>query len=227
MKKTINALLVDDHSSILEAYSNFLYQYEYANAKYRINVSTANCCESAIESIKFKQRLDSSGFDLALIDMRLPKSKNERYTSGEDVCVFLKKTFPKVKTIIITGHFETLVLSGILHNVNPDAMLLKGDIDSMVMFDALTKVLNDESYYSKGVLHILRKKLSSNTILEDVDKQMLYELWKGTPTKDLVKYIPLSLGAIEKRKRKLRTTVGIKGKNDALLVDLILRKGFR
>jgi len=226
MKKTINVLLVDDHPSVIEAYSNFLSRYELINPDYSLNILTATCCDSSIDLIKRKHKECDDIIDVAFIDMRLPKSKDGHFNSGEDVCVFIKKTFPKVKVIIITGHFETLILSSILQSVNPNAMLLKGDIEGQIIFEALTKVLKNEPYYSVSVLNLLRKKLSSNNILEPIDKQMLYELWKGTKTKDLVNHLPLSIGAIEKRKRNLRLKYGAKLKGDDLLVDLILKKGF-
>lgn len=221
MKKSINLLLVDDHPSVIEAYSNFLIQYEIVNPKYNVNVLTAMCCDSAVDIIARNKAIE-----VAFIDMRLPKSKVAQFSSGEDLCILLKKTFPKIKIIIITGHYETLILSNLLQSVNPDAMLLKGDIEGKVILDALTRVLNNEPYYSISVLNLLRKNLSSNTLLEPIDKRMLYELWKGTRTKDLVNYLPLSLGAIEKRKRNLRLKVGAQSKDDNMLVNLVLKKGF-
>tara|TARA_R110002050_G_scaffold137538_3_gene261155 strand:+ start:386 stop:1054 length:669 start_codon:yes stop_codon:yes gene_type:complete len=221
MKKTINLLLVDDHPSVIEAYSNFLSQYEILNPSYKANILTAMCCDSAIDIIERTEAIE-----VAFIDMRLPTSKEGNYSSGEDLCVLLKKTFPKIKIVIITGHYETLILSNILQSVNPDSMLIKGDIEAKIIFDALTRVLNNEPYYSLSVLSLLRKNLASNNFLEPIDKKMLYELWKGTKTKDLVHHLPLSMGAIEKRKRNLKLRVGAKSKDDNMLVNLVLKQGF-
>jgi len=226
MKKNINVLLVDDHSFVIEAYSNFLNQYEFVNPNYSLNILTATCCESAIDIIENKNKTNNETIDIAFIDMRLPKSKKGNFSSGEDLCMFLKKIFPKIKIIIITGHYETLMLSDILQSVNPDAMLLKGDVEGTIIFEALTNVLNNKPYYSESVLNLLRKKISSCVNLEPVDKLMIYELWKGTKTKDLVKHLPLSIGAIEKRKRNLRIKFNAKRKDDTMLVSLILEKGF-
>ncbi|NRR91376.1 response regulator transcription factor [Winogradskyella undariae] len=226
MKKLINVLLVDDHKSTIDAYSNLLNQYEITNPNYTIKVLTAACCDSTIKIINNMHHNNKEVIDVSLIDMRLPKSKNGNYSSGEDLCLLLKKMFPKIKIIIITGHYETLILSNVLQNVNPDAMLLKGDIQREIIFDALTKVLNNEPYYSISVLNLLRKKISSNISIEPIDKLMLYELWKGTKTKDLVYYLPLSIGAIEKRKRNLRLKFNTNPKDDNMLIKLILEKGF-
>ncbi|MBV7269080.1 response regulator [Winogradskyella luteola] len=227
MKRALNIILVDNDPYTTKAYPNILNQYGVINSEYNINILTAKCYDSAIKTINQKREETYKSTDVAFIEMRLPSSVNGKYCSGEDLCVYLKQNFPKVKIIVITSRYETLILSGVIQNVNPDAMLLKGDVNRAVIFDTLTKTLNNQPYYSIGVLTMLRKKLSSRLILEPIDRQILYELWKGTQTKDLVNYVPLSMGAIEKRKRKLRLEVGAKCKNDALLVDLVLQKGFQ
>ena len=226
MKKNINALLVDDHPSVINAYSNFLKQYEIINPNFKLNIETALCCDSAIRIIERRSSTLKEAFNVAFIDMRLPKSKDGQIRSGEDLSMLLKKHFPKIKIIIITGHYETLILSNLLQSVNPDSMLLKGDIGSKIIYEALTKVLNNEPYYSKGVLSLLRKKISSNINIDKIDKLMLFELWKGTKTKDLVNFLPLSIGAIEKRKRNIRLKYNAKCKDDDTLISLILEKGF-
>jgi DNA-binding NarL/FixJ family response regulator len=221
MKKILNVLLVDDHQSIIEAYSNYLNQFEDTYSNFRLNVKTAMCCDSAIVIIE-----NSRSIDVAFVDMRLPRSKNGKFKSGEDLGVLLKKTFPKIKIVIITGHYETLILSSILQNVNPEAMLLKGDIDGKTVLEALSKICNGIPYYSISVLNLLRKKISSSINLDPLDKLMLYELWKGTKTKDLVKVLPLSIGAIEKRKRNVRDKFGAKSKDDDMLISIVLKEGF-
>jgi DNA-binding NarL/FixJ family response regulator len=221
MKKILNVLLVDDHQSIIQAYSNYLNQFEGTYGDYRLNVKTAMCCDSAIAIIE-----NSRSIDVAFVDMRLPRSKNGKFKSGEDLGVLLKKTFPKIKIVIITGHYETLILSSILQNVNPEAMLLKGDIDGKTILEALSKIFNGIPYYSISVLNLLRKKISSSINLDPLDKLMLYELWKGTKTKDLVKVLPLSMGAIEKRKRNVRVKFGAKSKDDDMLISMVLKEGF-
>ncbi|WP_407556487.1 response regulator [Winogradskyella sp. 4-2091] len=226
IKKNLNIFLVDDHPSVIEAYSNFLKQFEIMNPNFKLNISTAMCFDSATNAISKIHQNKNDTIDVALIDMRLPRLQNGKYSSGEDLCIILKKIFPKIKTIIITGHYETLILSNVLQNVNPDAMILKGDVQSKIIFDALTKVLKNEPYYSISVLNLLRKKISSNISIEPVDKLMLYELWKGTKTKDLVNHLPLSMGAIEKRKRNLRLKFSANQKDDDMLINLILEKGF-
>ena len=226
MNKHINVLLVDDQPSIIQAYSAYLNQFKDTNPDYQLNILTAMCCDSAIDIIESKRDETKESIDLAIVDMRLPQSKEGHFNSGEDLGVLLKKKFPKIKIIIITGHYETLILSSILQTVKPDSILLKGDIVGKTILEALSKVLNGKRFYSPSVLDLIHKKISSSISLDPFNKLILYELWKGTKTKDLVKHIPLSMGAIEKRKRNIRSLFNANSKDDDALIKIVLEKGF-
>ncbi|WP_458628627.1 response regulator [Winogradskyella sp. PC D3.3] len=221
MKKHINVLLVDDHPAIIQAYSVYLDIFKESNPNYELHVLTAMCCDSAIEIIKTNALID-----VALLDMQLPKSKDRLFKSGEDLGVLLKRKFPRIKIIIITGYYETLVLSSVLQRVKPKSMLLKGDITAQILIEAFTKVLLDERFYSSSVLELIHKKISSSISLDALNKIMLYELWKGTKTKDLVSCLPLSIGAIEKRKRQIKSLFNAEGKDDETLIKIVLEEGF-
>ena len=105
-------------------------------------------------------------------------------------------------------------------------MLFKGDVGLSTVSEALTSVLNDEPFYSKTILRLLRQKISSDIALSRVDKLLLYEISKGTMTKDLTKTIPLSIGGIEKRKRHLKELFNTVKQDDLALINAAKKKGF-
>lgn len=220
MTNTTNILLIDDHSIIINAYKNSLNQF----IDFPLNIDTAACCDSAIKIIE--ERDKSKAFDVVFLDISLPASKNGLARSGEDIGVLLKAKFPLIKIIVITGYIENIILSRILQNTNPESLLLKADIKAITICEALLSVMNNIPYYSETVLQLMRKKLSSNIILTKIDKQLLYELFKGTKTKDLHEKIPLSISGIEKRKRQLRELFNTTSKDDSALVASAVKKGF-
>jgi DNA-binding NarL/FixJ family response regulator len=57
------------------------------------------------------------------------------------------------------------------------------------------------------------------------DKQILFHLSKGTKTKDIPQYVPISLSAIEKRKMNLKNVLGIYGETDLELVKVAKDRG--
>lgn len=221
MIKTLSILLVDDHPIIVDAYKNSLQQYKKTN-NYHFLIDAAYCCETAKQCIE--NRKNSKSYDIAFVDIRLPSSKDGKMVSGKDLACSLKKEFPKIKVVIITGHYDALLLGDILQSVNPDALLFKGDIRQNTVIDAMVDVLNNTPFYSATILKLLRQKISSDIILDKTDKQLLYELSKGTKTKDLTKTLPLSIGGIEKRKRYLKEVFD--APDDCVLIESAKTKGF-
>lgn len=216
----LRLLLVDDHPIIVEAYSNSIQQFETTNEGYRFHIDKALCCETALLA------LYENTYNIVFLDLRLPASKNGKFKSGEDIAKLLRKDFETTKIIIITGYFDVLLLGKLLQNLNPDGLLFKGDVGSNTCADALISVLFNIPFYSSTILKLLRQKMSSNIVLSKTDKLLLYELAKGTKTKDLTKVLPLSIGGVEKRKRHLKELFDSTRKDDSELIQAAIDKGF-
>ncbi|TXD83467.1 response regulator transcription factor [Subsaximicrobium wynnwilliamsii] len=218
--KLTRVLLVDDHPIIVESYRNSIKAYEFQNKGHEFTVDSALGCESALVLINKKE------YDIAFLDIRLPASKDGKYKCGEDLAKLIKSKHEATKIIIITGHYDALLLGKLLQNLNPDGLLFKGDVGSQMVSNALTSVLTNYPFYSPTVLNLLRKKMSSDIVLNKNDKLLLYELAKGTKTKDLIKCLPLSIGGVESRKRYLKGLFETKGKDDSELIIAAKKKGF-
>jgi DNA-binding NarL/FixJ family response regulator len=222
MTKIINTLLIDDHPFIIDAYKNYLEQYEVFNPNVKFTITSATDSDMAIESLKRTKEL----FELAFLDIRIPESKDGKFKSGEDIGIYIRNNSPKTKIVVITGHFDALLLSGILQNINPDGLLYKSDVVGDTISETLKSIFENVPYYSSRILVLLRKKIASKIILDRIDKLLLYELSKGTKTKDLIKTLPLSIGGIEKRKRNLKELFGVTSKDDDALINSVIKKGF-
>lgn len=79
MSLIIPILLVDDHPLIIDAYTISLKLFEKANPNYTLEISSANCCQSASELLK------KNIYSIAFLDVRLPPSNNKKLNSGEDL----------------------------------------------------------------------------------------------------------------------------------------------
>ncbi len=221
MNKKINILLVDDHPLIIEAYTNSIKLFEEKNHKYSIYIDSASCCDSSLNYLKNKT------YDAVFLDVRIPSSTDRRFKSGEDIALFINKSFPETKTVMITGHYDPFTLGDILQKVNPFGLLLKGDVDQKVIVETLKSLINDSPYYSSSILKLLRKNLSSNIILDKKDKQLLMGISDGKRTSDLIKIMPLSKGGLEKRKRQLKSIFGLSiCDDDNELINSAKEKGF-
>ena len=222
MKTNINVLIVDDHPMIIEGYKNTLLD----NFKKPINCSidTAFDCEEALTLIK--KNANKKPYDLAVIDIKLPPSEDGSITSGEDLALIFRKLHPNAKVIISTMHNEDSRIHNILQTVNPEGFLIKSDLSSKELVRAFDEIMEGKTYYSTTVNSHFRKMMNNSFSLDKVNLQILYHLSRGVQTKNLGKYINLSLSAIEKRKNHIKELFDIKSSNDEMVIEEARKRGF-
>lgn len=216
--KRIKVLLVDDHPLILEGYKNVLKK----NSSFQFIIETANDLNSAYSNLENA----SSQYDLVCLDMNIPADESLDMISGEDLALYIRNTYPTIKIIVMTMSDDNFRLFNILKTINPEGFLIKKDIKPNHLSTAFTDVLENKSYYSHTVTNLLRKQIQSELILDSNDRKILYFLSKGLKTKDLPKEIPLSLAAIEKRKRIMKEAFHVEVKSDLALVNKAKDIGF-
>lgn len=221
-KDKFNVLLVDDHPAITEAYESGL-KIAFKNIQKTLNIKEAFDCDSAIRILKKNK---NKGLDLVFLDIKIPASSNGKFISGEDLGVYIRENMPKTKIIIATTYNNNYRINSIIKSVDPDGFLIKNDMKSKQIIEAINAILSGDVYYSSGVLKFLRKSIANDFTLDKVDRDILYQLSLGTKTSSLPKIVNLSIAGIEKRKRVLKDVFAIKSKNDSDLIRAAREKGF-
>lgn len=220
-----NALIIDDHPLISEAYKsafNFV-QSQEENCSFQIKV--ADNCDKAIaiinEFVEAKQNID-----IIFLDISLPPSSDGKILSGEDLGLLINEKLPDSKVIVSTTFNDNYRVNSILKNVNPDGFLVKNDITPVELVSAIKEVLTDPPYYSKTIVKMMRNQVSHDYFLDDLDRKILYELSIGNRVKKLPLILPLSLAAIQKRKRQMAKMFNVDNSDDRNLVLIAKEKGF-
>lgn len=113
-----------------------------------------------------------------------------------------------------------------MKNLDPDGFLIKNDITSKELVEAIKVVINDPPYYSKTVLKLIRLEVSNEFVLDSIDRKLLYELSVGTMMKDIPDILHLSIAGIEKRKRKLKGIFNLETSTNKELLEKAKEKGF-
>ncbi len=223
--KKYNALLIDDHPLIAEAYKSAFKFIQSQDENIAFSIQTAVDCDSACEILK-EFAAGETPLHIVFLDMRLPPSKDGTILSGEDLGIQINKMLPETSIIVSTTFNDNYRVHSILKNINPDGFLVKNDLTPNELVLAIKNVLSNTPYYSKTVMKLVRNEVSNDYLLDDSDRKIIYELSIGTKTKDLPNIINLSLRSIEKRKQQIKHIFEIEDADDRELILTAREKGF-
>jgi len=224
MNLSYHVLIIDDHPLIIDAYRRTLDQMTMINNSFKFKVDTANNSDTAIK--KIDEAIKNRMLDIVFLDIRLPPSKNKVIMGGEDLGRLIKKKSKKTKIIVSTALNDGYLINCLLKSINPDAFLIKNDLTNQTLLEGIKTVIIDPPYYSKTVMKILRKQSSNDFVIDNIDRKILHELSNGTKMNELPKILPLSIAALERRKRILKDVFNVEGKGDRDLLQIAHQKGF-
>lgn len=213
--------MVDDHPIIIEGYQNTLMATK--REEQTLIIDTANNCDSAI--LLMQNAALERPYDICFFDISLPPSSDGQITSGEDLAKLCREILPKSKVVILTMFNESFRIRGIIKEISPEGFLIKSDLTSMELAEAFQHILENPPYYSATVSKYLKKAVSSEEYVDEINRKILYLLSKGTKTKNLTEHIDLSMSAIEKRKKQLKEIFKVEDSKDETLITKAKEQG--
>jgi DNA-binding NarL/FixJ family response regulator len=218
----INILMVDDHPIIIEGYQNTLKASKKEDQI--LLIDTANDCDAANELLQ--QASKGKPYDVCFFDISLPASADGKITSGEDLAKIARKIIPDAKIVILTMFNESYRIHNILKDISPDGFLIKSDLTSSELAEAFQYVLFSPPYYSRTVSNFLKKSITSDIYIDEVNRKILHLLSQGIKTRSLKDHIDLSMSAIEKRKKQMKLLFSVTDGRDETLLSVAREKGY-
>jgi DNA-binding NarL/FixJ family response regulator len=215
-----NILIVDDHPFIIEGYKNAITRYK--TDEYTFMIDQAKNCETAYDIIT---NPETAPFDIAFLDISMPPFESKNIFSGEDLAKLLQTYMPNCKIILLTMYTELLKIKTIVKTINPAGLIVKNDLNFEVLIFAIDTIINNKKYYSDSIISMLELVDADAVEIDVFDKQILFHLSKGTKKNEMPEYIPLSAGAIERRKSDLMKLLKIESGLDKDLVQEAKVKG--
>lgn len=217
-REEIPILLVDDHPMILEGYKNTILEMEMKG--YHFSINTATDCDTAWAKIK------KGNYQVVFLDINFKVKPESPFLSGEDLGMAIRSQYPKIKIIVLTVLEDALRIQNLLLNIDPEGFLLKGETNSEELTWCLERALLDPPYYSAKISSFLHSRLKYAPMIDGADREILHHLALGTKTKDLPKYVYLSLRSVEGRKRRLKEIFGVIGLDDRALLEKAKESGY-
>jgi DNA-binding NarL/FixJ family response regulator len=217
----MNILIVDDHPLNVDSYVALISEF---NTNTNTNFHLGYNCKQAYEIIT-KLKASETQLDIAFIDINIPPHEKTNLRSGDEIGLLIQQKFPDCSIVIITMYSEPIRVNQIIKTLNPQGFISKNDIDYKSFPHIMETIIKKEFYYSKTIIEAQKEFVMKNINLDKYDCKILQLIADGLKTKDLTRYIPLSLSAIEKRKANLKKQLIFKGGSDAELIERIKKMG--
>lgn len=215
-----NILIVDDHPFIIDGYKNAITRYN--PNLYQYVFYQGNDCESGYDLIT---NPETPAFDVAFLDISMPTYAEKGINSGEDLAKLILEIMPHCKIVLLTMYTELLKIKNIIDTINPAGLVIKNDLTFDELIFGFDKILKGEIYYSHSVIKISNQSENNIEGIDQFDKLILFHISKGTKTREIPQYIPISLSAIERRKIQLKELFEIAEGSDIELVRKAKNKG--
>ena len=206
---TKKILIVEDHPSMITAYQTIL---SHNRLGHHLDFYSAKNCESAYECISNK--INTIPFDLVMLDYSLPTFPDKDIFNGGDLAILVHKYIPSAKTLIITSHFESVILYNIYQKTKVNGILVKTDFDDEELLLAYEKVMAGENYFSKTAKQAKTERLLAEGHFDTVDRQIITLISNGCQIKTIATTIKVSEDTVKKRKSKIKDILGIDKGND-------------
>jgi len=208
-----NILIVDDHPFIIDGYKNAITRYK--PEVYEYSFTQGKDCKTGYNIIT---NPETAPFDVAFLDISMPVYEEKGINSGEDLAKLIMEYMPNCKIVLLTMYTELLKIKNIIDTINPSGLVIKNDLTFDELLFGFDIVLKNEIYYSHSVIKMANQNNKDIDGIDQFDKLILFHISKGTKTKDIPQYVPISLNAIESRKNNLKELFKIEEGSD---IDLI------
>jgi DNA-binding NarL/FixJ family response regulator len=206
---TKKILIIEDHPSMITGYQTIL---SHNNLGHELVFYSENNCKNAYNRIT--NATNPISFDLVMLDYSLPPYHEKNISNGADLALLVRKYVPGTKILMITSHFESVVLYNIHLKTQANGILVKTDVDDEELLLAYEKIIKGEAYFSKTAKKAKTERLLAEGHFDAIDRQIISLLSTGCQIRTIATAIKVSEDTIKKRKSKIKDMLGIDKGND-------------
>lgn len=212
-------LIVDDHPMTVDGYVNLLSRPQIRNDFY----ISYSCAEAYQQIVAFE--LSGISPNIAFLDVNLPPDEEHNIFSGTEIAMLLREKFPECKIVIISMHSEPIWVNQVFKSISPEGFISKNDINYESFPQIFEALLQGENFVSNSIDEAQRLFDRKNIQWDALDSKILQLLADGVKTRNLPRYIALSLSTIEKRKAGIKRQLILDDGSDAELIEAAKKFG--
>lgn len=207
MKEKIEIALAEDQTLVREAFILML------NSEKSIKVLF-----DAKDGKELIDQLENNVPDIILLDIEMP------VLSGREALKIITQRYPKIKTIILSSHFQRQVIIDFI-KMGACAFLPK-DCNRLKLIEAINTVQKEGNYFDKEVAVILAKELAAassertNKLVvqfSDVELVIIKMICQKKISKEIADALNLSVRTIEWHRSNIMKAIKSKDVNDLIL----------
>jgi len=189
MSKTFKIAFLDDHSVLLDGIRLIFQKLK----SYEIYLYS--------DYLELKKDLKEIEFDLVVTDLNMPE------VSGLFVVKDLFEFYPNLKLAIFTQH-DSIFDFKELESYNIYGYILKSE-PSVILCNAIIRILKGEKFISKG-MHGKLQKFQSSSENELLEGNIIHLLEKGKSMKEISRQLEVTEKIVEYRLKKLEVFIMLK-----------------
>ena len=217
----MNILLIDDHPMLIQAYIDCLSKTTLFTSIPKFTI--AYSYKDAFKLINEDNNLEKK-FHFAFITQSISRFQEEHIYCGGDIALLIQKKNNDCKIIISVSNIQTAMVYDLLKRVQPNALMIKNDINSNSLLEAVLKVKQGDFYYSAGVTIVIQQIWNKNVLANDINRKILILLAKGYKIKEVQEIVLLSPSAIKRRIAHIKVVLDIT--NDSTLIKEACQMNF-
>ncbi|TDT45440.1 DNA-binding NarL/FixJ family response regulator [Maribacter spongiicola] len=219
---TVRILAVDDHEMTALGYKYILEDADFTDFNVKVEIATS--FEKGKSNIENSKR--AIPYDVILLDIQLfsPESKDPR--TGIDLGIVARAEVPNSKVVFMSSYSDNYRINNIFKTVNPDGYMVKSEIDELSLKTMVETIVKNSPYYTASALSAIRRRMSTDIVIDEQDQKILYHLSQGIHTRDIAPLIGSANTTVEARKRQLKALFDVKNGNDLALINEAKTRGF-
>lgn len=188
MKQKLNTIIIDDHPILAEGLKLFLINNE--------NINFKGVFHNGLSVLDFT---DLDDVDLVFLDIFLPD------INGIDLCIKIKKTYPKIKILAFSSQLERSLVLQMLKAGASGYFLKSASLEELN--EGINEIAEDEIVFCKEVNemmnHVNISDANTTPRLTNREKEILILLKQGKTTQEVSDILFLSFLTVQTHRRNL------------------------